>query len=359
LRKGWPGFLVDILVGAVLMAVISGGGFVLVLLLVFLGSDIGAFGLTWPAILLGPVIVLFLGLGKQRFGMAASALLVTVVPALGLFAAEYFSVWQIRSQEQRDVAAPSKPLDAVVLVWEAGYGCGPACMHILLQAPYDVVIPRSDVDPYGSARRFHKVEGEACYGTDAIRSLAAFAEQRVVGICDVMTPVTSVGDGLVFRDDQGRGLLTLAFKSLVYVRTFSAIERIDGRERVLGRWMQGRTNGLFSFDVNPELERRQIYEAVLHQPFDLDAPAGKARRAEIIAWLRPAMRAPEVPPALIQHYSGLLDWYARAHPDEAEPLIRELIASGNPELHKAGVALLPENLGNRNPLMLPEDPFSQ
>jgi hypothetical protein len=137
------------------------------------------------------------------------------------------------------------------------------------------------------------------------------------------------------------------------------IERIDGRERVLGRWMQGRTSGPFSFDFGSELTRQQIYEAVLHQPFNLDAPSGKTRRAEIIAWLRPAMRAPQVPPALIQHYGRLLDWYARTHPDEAEPLIQELIASVNPELHEAGVGLLPANLGNRNPLMLPEEPVSQ
>ena len=357
MQEGWPGFFVDILIGAVLMAAISGGGFVLVLLFVFMGSEIAAFGLIWPAILLGPVVVLFLGLGKQRFGMAASALLVTVVPALGLLAAEYFSVWQIRFQEQRDVAAPSKSLDAVVLVWEAA--CGPACMQIIHKTPFDVVIPRRDVDPYASARRFHKVEGEACYGTDAIRTLAAFAEQRIVGICAAMTPVTSVGDALVFREDSGRGGLTLAFPSLVFVQTLSAIERIDGRERVLGRWMQGRTSGPFSFDFGSELKRQQIYEAVLHQPFDLDAPSGKARRAEIIAWLRPAMRAPQVPPALIQHYRRLLDWYARTHPDEAEPLIQELIASVNPELHEAGVGLLPAKLGNRNPLMLPEEPVSQ
>jgi hypothetical protein len=253
MREGWSGFIIDVVIAAVMMAMISGGAFLLVPVFFFAGvGGLGVFGLIWPAILLGPVVVFVRGLAKQRSGMVLSPILATVVPALGLLAAEYFSVLQVRFQEKRELAAPSRPHDTIILALqhETG-GCNRICAQILVQTSNRVAVPERWDMPNGPTLMFRKAEGETCYGEEAISSLTTFVAMGVTGACAVRTKVAAPADGLVFQSQNGRGAMNLIFPGLVNVRTFSVIERSGGEDRLLGRWAEGSVGQLVSYDIGP------------------------------------------------------------------------------------------------------------
>ena len=244
-------FFVDMLIGVLLMLAISGAAFLTTVALAFLIPSIGVFGLLWPAILLGPAVVFLLGLMKWRVGMLLSPLSIALVPVVSL-AGEFFSVWQLRLQEQPELIAPAHPHDIIILATDFHPYCDPICVQILAQTSYQVAKPTYYGEPYGRAVLFSKGRGEICYGKDGTRELHGD------GFCAIGRPVGNLADGLVFHRFPIVLSLTVAFPGLVHGSTFNVNERTNREDRVLGRWIIGDVRGMLTTEILPPTPEHEI-----------------------------------------------------------------------------------------------------
>lgn len=228
---------------------------------------IGLVLLVW----VGPAIVLGVALYMRSRARVLGA--VSGVPLFLLYCvtAMQMDAMRIRTLEQRQFL-PAQSQHTIVAIEnsiggsQSGFdGCDKFCQQILYGGRY---VPAVGDGAGEWWRVFQLASGQGC-------KTAVHVRQRYDDACIVMTYQRKLPDALVIREnfDETRSeiLRTLPARSYAY----ELLERIDGQETVLGRWIDATVWppitvaelwGLREFKVGEYIDPAKFYAAALNNP---------------------------------------------------------------------------------------------
>jgi hypothetical protein len=192
-----------------------------------------------PILLFGaPVAVAFYGFAALRPGFVLGPmLLVSLACATAVF---YMLVGEraVHAYATQSIEPASRPHS--VLMTDGGSGeCDADCVRILASSSYSVA-RRAEV-VFKGWRLFRRGEGDACLAEGQRQSASMFLAAGFRGMCAIQSNVPDVTDGLLLRVRHlgrswwGATGVPAAFAGSVY----EIIERTDGRDRLLGRRLDG------------------------------------------------------------------------------------------------------------------------
>jgi hypothetical protein len=196
------------------------------------------FGPVLPMLLFSaPVVVAFYGFVKLRAGIMIGP--IALVTAFVAWASHYSSGSDraVHAFVTQSIVPASRPHN--VLMTEGGDSyCDIACIHILASSPHSMA--RKNIRTKGW-QLFRRGPGEACLSDAERRSMAMFLEAGFPDLCAIETNVPDVADGLLVRERHlarshtAAAGLPSAFGGSIY----EIIERVDGKDRILGRRVAG------------------------------------------------------------------------------------------------------------------------
>jgi hypothetical protein len=191
-----------------------------------------------PILLFGaPVIVALYGLVKMRAGVVIGPM---ALVAASLLWASYYgpaSDRAVRAFATQSIEPASRAHN--VLMTEGGDGhCDIACVRILASSSHSFARKNTITNGW---QLFRRGEGGACL-TDAQRqSMSMFVQAGFADMCAMQTNLPDVADGLLVRErhlprsQSSAAGLPSAFGGSIY----EIIERVDGKDRILGRRVAG------------------------------------------------------------------------------------------------------------------------
>jgi hypothetical protein len=153
------------------------------------------------------------------------------------------SIWhevnRVESFNQRQFLAPQQQ-HSIVLIQDA-YGswsikpdhCQHLCIEILRKTPYTVVFEQNDTKQWFAFRAAH---GADCLVPEFIDVYIDLLSRRIVDFCAIGHEVTPSPNALIIRENYDHGSeikKKLPWRS----KAFEYYERLDGRDRLLGRWV--------------------------------------------------------------------------------------------------------------------------
>lgn len=191
-----------------------------------------------PFLIFGtPVAVMIYGLFRQRTGVVIGPILLTVICVAG---ASYYSRASDRAVHAfvtQSIEPASRPHD--VLMTDGGaIHCDIACIRILASASYSLARASSVTKGW---RLYRRGTGEACVADAQQQSTTEFRQAGFPDMCAIQTNVPDIANGLLVRErhlarnksaDAG---LPSAFGGSIY----EIIERVNGKDRILGRRLDG------------------------------------------------------------------------------------------------------------------------
>ena len=257
--------------------------------------------------LIGPIVMFVIGVLRGRAGFAAAPVLILVA----IFGFRYASLQVAAHQAQAAVdeaatlnvypfAAPSRQHE-VVVIEDSGDNrqdgmCSLTCMQILLLSDYAVAI--ADKMDWRVYRRGHGLD--LCRQPVQIKSYIALLATGRAETCIVMTRETPRATVLVIRENQSddapvKKLLPKGVRA--WVPEF--YERIDGKDRLLGRIVSGRVQPPLLSKQEPtktpaQMSHEQFYAEALKLPISSAMPTTDAEMAAVLSSLEALFPDPEI-----------------------------------------------------------------
>ncbi|WP_395021850.1 hypothetical protein [Dongia sp.] len=321
----------DILIGLLVLATAWGLGFGLLRILPeFLSAFLNYTGTLGILIALGivvpPATLVILGKTRKRIGLTLSPVFAATLAAVGFLAAGYLQMLEVRELEQRAFLKPEAQHDVLVL---PSSGCDIDCMKVLTQTSYSVAgYAASSTD---QMVLYRKASGDVCYQKDNVAMLIKFTRAGYAGVCTTQSPITDLSDALILERQVGRGNHPeLNLPSWYDGAFYSFIERNNGKDRLLGRWADGKVKALTEFPVGPRFEELDFYGAALGVHFPKEKVFGKDDLVARVEKLRPILKSPDVQPEVVWAYGDLLNELRNSRPAVQEPIAAPVAAPGEP-----------------------------
>jgi hypothetical protein len=297
----------DILIGVLVLAATWGVGFGLLRILPdFLSAFLNYTGTLGILIALGivvpPVTLVILGRTRRRIGLTLSPVCAATLAAVAFLSAGYLQMLEVRGLEQRAFLKPEAQHDVLVL---PSSGCDIDCMKVLTQTSYSVAgyAPATD-----KMVLYRKASGDVCYQKDNVAMLVKFTRAGYAGVCTTQSPITDLSDALILERQVGRGSHPeLNLPSWYDGALYSFIERNNGKDRLLGRWADGKVRALTEFSVGPRFDDIDFYGAALGVHFPKEKIFGQDDLTARVEKLRPLLKSPDVQPEVVWAYGDLLN----------------------------------------------------
>jgi hypothetical protein len=196
------------------------------------------FAMVIPVLLFGtPVVVVLWGLVKMRAGIVIGPL---VFLAASLVWASHYSAASdraVRAFATQSIEPASRPHH--LLMTEGGDAhCDIACIRILASSSYSLA--RKNMRTSGWLL-FRRGQGDDCLKGAERESMSTFRHAGFPDMCAIQTDLPDVLDGLLVRErhlprsQSTAAVLPSAFGGSIY----EIIERVDGKDRILGRRISG------------------------------------------------------------------------------------------------------------------------
>jgi hypothetical protein len=191
-------------------------------------------------------------------------------------------------------------------------------MKVLVQTSYSVVgYAPSTPD---KMVMYRKASGDVCYQKDNVAMLVKFTRAGYAGVCTTQSPVTDLTDALILERQVGHGKHPgVSLPSWYDGAVYSFIERSNGKDRLLGRWADGKVKALTEFSVGPRFEDLDFYSAALGVHFPKEKIFGQDDIMARVEKLRPVLRSPDVQPEAIWAYGDLLNELRNSRPKASQP----------------------------------------
>lgn len=192
-----------------------------------------------PILLFGiPVAVAFYGFATRRAGFVLGpVILVSLACATAVFYT-HVSDRAVHAFATQSIEPASRPHSVLMTDGDSGE-CDADCARILASSSYSLARKQEQV--FKGWRLFRRGEGDACLAEGQRQSASMFVAAGFRGMCALQSTVPDVTDGLLLRVRHlGRNRteatgVPAAFAGSVY----EIIERTDGRDRLLGRRLDG------------------------------------------------------------------------------------------------------------------------
>lgn len=320
--------------------------------LVSLVSPILAIAILLPALFVGPIGIFIVSLVRARPGRIVGAL--AGVPLLLVF--HQATIWQKASfvdslnqreflpaqkpQPQRELLPPQKPHPqqelmppqkphTVLVIQDAASSevihpdyCKTFCAQVMEATPYTVAFEEGKTKAWFAFRRGY---GAACLKPEVINSYVVLLEHRF-DFCPLRYELKPSPDALIIRHNsssENRLRMGLPFHSMA----FEFFERIDGNDRLLGRWVWSAPDpwawsgpkGAPESQFNVKFTEAEFYFAALG--LRINDPAGSAPLDKVLAALAPFFKEHDT---LILGTSALGGLIRSASPEEM-PLLRSYL----------------------------------
>jgi hypothetical protein len=196
------------------------------------------FGVVIPSLLFSPpVVVALYGLAKMRAGV--------VIGPLVLVAASFVWASQYSAASDRAVRAfvtqsiePASRSHRLLMTEGGDIDCDIACVRILASSPYSLA--RKSIRTRGWLL-YRRGQGDDCLKETERQSMSTFLQAGFPDMCAIQTELPDVVDGLLVRErhlprsQSTAAGLPSAFGGSIY----EIIERVDGKDRILGRRIAG------------------------------------------------------------------------------------------------------------------------
>ncbi|GAB2179725.1 hypothetical protein [Dongia sp. agr-C8] len=321
----------DILIGLMVLATAWGLGFGLLRILPhFLSTFLNYTGTLGILIALGivvpPVTLVILGKTRRRIGLTLSPVFAATLAAAAFLSAGYLQMLEVRELEQRAFLKPEAQHDVLVL---PSSGCDIDCMKVLVQTSYSVAgyaATSSD-----QMVLYRKASGDVCYQKDNVAMLVKFTRAGYAGVCTTQSPISDLSNALILERQVGHGSKTdLSLPSWYDGALYSFIERNNGKDRLLGRWADGKVKALTDFSVGPRFEEIDFYGAALGVHFSKEKVFGKDDLVARVEKLRPVLKSPDVQPEVVWAYGDLLNELRNSRPAVQEPVAAPIAAPAEP-----------------------------
>ena len=304
----------DILIGCLVLAAAWGLGFGLLRIMPdFLTAFLNYTGTLGILIALGiivpPLTLLIVGRTRKRIGLALSPVFAATLSAATFLSAGYLQMLEVRGLEQRAFLKPEAQHEVLVL---PSTGCDIDCMKVLTQTSYSVAAyaPKTD-----GMVLYRKASGDVCYQKDNVAMLVKFTRAGYAGVCTTQSPVTDLTDALILeRQGGGSKHPDVSLPSWYDGALYSFIERSNGKDRLLGRWADGKVRALTEFSVGPQFENLDFYGAALGVHFPKEKVFGQDDLRKRVEKLQPLLRSPDVQPEAIWAYGDLLNELRNSRP---------------------------------------------
>jgi hypothetical protein len=310
----------DILIGCLILATAWGIGLLVLRILPdFLSTFLNYTGtlgiLTALGIIVPPVTLFVVGRSRKRLGLALSPAFAATLVAVAFLSAGYLQMLEVRGLEQRAFLKPEAEHDLLVL---PSKGCDIDCMKVLTQTSYSVVgYAPSSTD---KMVLYRKASGDVCYQPDNVAMLVKFTRAGYAGVCTTQSPVTDLSNALILERQVGHGKdLDVSLPSWYDGAVYSFIERNNGKDRLLGRWADGKVQALTEFPVGPRFDDIDFYGAALGVHFSKEKIFGQDDLSTRVEKLRPLLKSPDVQPEVIWAYGDLLNELRNSRPTTPEP----------------------------------------
>jgi hypothetical protein len=196
------------------------------------------FAMVIPVLLFGiPFVVALYGLAKMRAGVVIGPLM--LVAASLVWASHYSAASEraVRAFVTQSIEPASRPHH--LLMTEGGNAdCDIACVHILASSSYSLA--RKNMRTSGWLL-FRRGQGDDCLKGAERQSMSTFLQAGFPDMCTIQTELPDVVDGLLVRErhlprsQSAATGLPSAFAGSIY----EIIERVDGKDRILGRRIAG------------------------------------------------------------------------------------------------------------------------
>jgi len=242
-----------------------------------LGS--GGFGLflVFPGVTLifllivfgGPIALIVVGIAKRKWEMVAGSIGALLI----LFGASVVSDWlemrhlaqQVEVPDMRPFAAAQARHSIIAQEYSQSTDCDQLCQLILVNSDYAVAVG----GPSYNRVVYRKISHNECLETQYVRH-----NVRFFGVCATTDTVAQIGDALLIQTPMNFEALD-TFRDLGYRFTgtaFAFVERQEGQDRVLGRWISGKikTSWFESEEIGGEFTREAFYRAALGMRLSID-----------------------------------------------------------------------------------------
>lgn len=248
--------------------------------------------------LIGPVVMFVIGVVRGRPGFATAPALLLVA----IFGYRYAS--QLEAAEEAEaavaeaatlnvypLAAPSRQHNIVVI--EDAYDtrddgmCAATCMQILLLSDYAVAI--ADERDWRVYRRHHGLD--LCRQPAQIKSYVALLATGRTETCIVLTREAPRATALVLRENRSNDApVKKLLPDKVGASVPEFLERIDGKDRLLGRVVSGRVQPPLLAKQEPtttalQMSYEQFYAEALKLPIGDAIPTTDAEMTAVLAAL--------------------------------------------------------------------------
>jgi hypothetical protein len=243
-----------------------------------LGTSLGALWYASPlasiviliALLLGgPLAILVAGIKRRRFGMALGPLLLIPLVTAWEVASDWLELRRLTHStaalDTRAFATPESRHTMLVMEYSQSTDCDRLCQLILVNSDYAVAVGGI------SAERvvYRKIGRAECHETEYVRH-----NVRFFGICATTDTISQIRDALLIETPMNLGSWDV-FPDLSYEfdgKAFALLERREGQNRVLGRWIAGREKSEW-FESNPigaDFTREEFYSAALGMRLEIE-----------------------------------------------------------------------------------------
>ncbi|WP_395022006.1 hypothetical protein [Dongia sp.] len=247
----------------------------------------------------GPILVFIYGILRGRIGYSLGA----VILALGLSGYRSYNLHQASQRAKVAVAQaetlniyPFKPArqthDIVALVdtylgQMDHAGCSERCRLVLLGSPYAVAVERKEKQVWSVLRLVH--DRATCRAEANRASMLDFLAAGEADACVVPSEEPPRADALIIRENQSSdAAVTRLFPKGFRGSAFEFLERIDGKDELLGRIVWGGVQPPLFSDQKGErlsyaLDEKGFYAAALNLPGPTPPPITVAQAQAAIA----------------------------------------------------------------------------
>ena len=325
--------------------------------------DIMAMAFIFPlflaALFVGPLLVFVFGILRGRIGYSLGAALLV----LGLFGYRAYNL-MLRAEEARSAVQQAETLNlypfgepkrshdivAIVDSYPAGGRdvvpeCQERCRLVLLTSNYAYAIQ----DPKGPTWYVYGLvrDRAVCSAPEHLKDYLEFLASGFPGVCAVAAPQAPGADALIIRQNQSEDApIKRQFPKGFGGTAWEFLERIDGRDELLGRIVWGGVPPPFLSDqkeqgTKPPVDEAGFYAAALKLPGPALPPLTAERATAVIAEFDALLQAPDVPYTVTDAWRRF-PWIAQ-EPEAAQVLmaaIGDRLASTDPQRVQLGVSAL-------------------
>jgi len=191
-----------------------------------------------PVLLFGaPIAVMLYGLLRMRTGIVTGTVLLVAICVAWAAHFTRASDRAVHAFVTQSIEPASRAHD--VLMTDGGDShCDIACVRVLASSSYSMARGNGVTKGW---RLFRRATGEACLADAQRQSMSDFLREGFTDMCAIQTTLPDIADGLLVRERHlGRsGSVAAGLPSAFAGSIYEIIERMDGKDRILGRRIAG------------------------------------------------------------------------------------------------------------------------